>query len=41
MGIPFDIILEQLTDNNFVIDWVEFIQSAIACGWSIKTLYKK
>jgi len=38
MGIPFDVILEQFSENNMVIDWHEFVATALSCGWTVKTL---
>lgn len=37
-GIPLDIILEKLKDEDLLIDWKDFIDTAFEVGWSIKTI---
>src|ERR1035438_1594461 len=38
MGIPLDLILEELRENEFVVDWIDFIKTGLVCGWSKKTI---
>jgi hypothetical protein len=37
LGLPLDIILCTLKQNNMVVDWVEFFESSKKCGWPEKT----
>jgi len=36
-----DIILEYISTRNCVVDWVDFFQSAVECGWNQKTVINK
>lgn len=41
LGIPLDIILEYISTRNCVVDWIDFFQSAVECGWNQKTIINK
>lgn len=41
VGIPFDIVVEELYNNNFIIDWFDFCISAKNDGWNKNTLTNK
>jgi hypothetical protein len=41
MVVPLDTILEVLRDRKQVIDWLDFVQTALEHGWSLLTTLKK
>ena len=41
LGLPFDILLDEIYSKGFVIDWVEFCQKALNDGWKKKTILSK
>ena len=41
LGIPLDIVLASFQENNFVVDWLDFRESALKDGWKESTLISK
>ena len=37
MGLPLDIILDQLNARNIVPSWKDFFKDAFKAGWTLKT----
>lgn len=33
-GLPLEITLDKLRDNNMIPDWIEFWQHAMKAGWT-------
>jgi len=40
-GIPLEIVLEYFKSKNLVVDWCDYIDTAIADGHSIRTICAK
>jgi len=40
-GVPLDTTISFLFDNNFIIDWIDFIESSIKEGWNLKSTLVK
>ena len=40
-GIPLEVVLGFLEDQDLVPDWTSFIEDAIQCGWNLKSLRVK
>jgi hypothetical protein len=41
LGLPLDVILEKLKENNMVVDWIEFYESSKKHGWKNKTTFNR
>lgn len=41
LGLPLDILLEDLKNNNMVVDWIEFYESSKKHGWKDKTILNR
>lgn len=41
VGLPIDIIVDEIYNNGFVIDWFDFCISAKNDGWNKNTLINK
>ena len=41
LGLPFDVLIQELNKNNFTIDIEDFCKSALKEGWSKNTIFKK
>jgi len=37
-GLPLDIMLDLMRENNMIPDWIDFYQEASASGWKDKTI---
>lgn len=37
-GLPLDIMLELMKENNMIPDWIDFCKEAMASGWKDKTI---
>ena len=37
-GLPLDIMLDLMKENNMVPDWIDFYNEASASGWKDKTI---
>jgi len=41
LGLPLDILLEELHEHDMVVDWVEFYESSKKHGWNDKTILNR
>jgi hypothetical protein len=41
LGVPFEVVLELVNKENFVIDWIGFFETSFNTGWSLKTLLNR
>jgi len=41
LGIPLEIIIDSLYNNEMVIDWVEFFETGLTSLWSYKRILHK
>ena len=41
LGLPLNILIEELEQNGFVIDWIDFCTSALKDGWKPTTIFNK
>lgn len=41
LGIPLDIIVDQIKEHDCVVDWLEFYKVSTDHGWNIKTTIDK
>lgn len=41
LGLPLDVQLDVLHENNCVPDWKEFVQSAYKAGWKGRKIYNE
>lgn len=37
IGLPLDIILDQLHERDLVVSWKHFFRDALKAGWTLKT----
>jgi alanyl-tRNA synthetase len=37
-GLPLDIMLDLMKENNMIPDWIDFYKEATASGWKDKTI---
>jgi len=37
-GLPLDIMLDLMKDNNMIPDWIDFCNEAMISGWKNKTI---
>lgn len=40
-GIPLDILLDRIYENNAALNWVEFIDAALEHGWLVYQIHEK
>lgn len=40
-GLPLDIIMSILEENNMIVDWIDFYQEGLKHGWKVKTLLNR
>lgn len=38
IGLPLEIILEELQKRNMIVDWIDFYESGIRNHWKLKTI---
>lgn len=41
MGLPIDMMLDQFSENNIVVDWAEYVDVAHQHGWRDDTILRK
>jgi alanyl-tRNA synthetase len=41
VGLPLDIILYELKNNDLIVDWIDFYETALKSNWTIKTLFDR
>jgi alanyl-tRNA synthetase len=37
-GLPLDVLLHVLKQNDLVVDWIDFVDDARADGWKYRTI---
>ena len=40
-GVPLEIIVDELEKSNYIVDWIDFYESSLKCGWNISTTLNK
>jgi hypothetical protein len=41
LGIPLELIIDHIKENNCVVNWLEFLTVSIEHGWNIKSTITK
>lgn len=41
LGIPLEDALYEMYENDFVIDWLDFIETGLVCNWTLTTIFRR
>lgn len=39
--MPLELLIEVFDNHNYVIDWIDFYQTGVRCGWKQSTIISR